>query len=231
MSNSNFHLQQPILKASNITRSFYQASKRLDILKGVNLELHKGDQVAITGASGCGKSTLLHILGGLDNSDAGEVFIQGKKLSDQSPKNLAKLRGFEIGFIFQFHYLMPELTALENILLPSQIHGLDQKACRKRAFELLKILGLLERAAHHPSQLSGGERQRLALGRALICEPEILIADEPTGSLDPKSSEIVQNLLLELHRSLGLTTLVVTHSEKFASLFSKRLTLEEGVLT
>ena len=221
---------QPILKAENITRSYFQGSKQLDILNGVNLSLYQGDSVAITGASGSGKSTFLHILGGLDQPASGEVYIQGKKLSKQTPKELGRLRGLEVGFVFQFHYLMSELTAVENILLPSQIHALPKEACKTRAFELLKILGLSNRAHHYPSQLSGGERQRVALGRALICEPRILIADEPTGSLDPKSSSVVQSLLFQLHKQLKLTTLVVTHNERFAAYFPQKLVLEDGRL-
>ena len=217
-----------IFSARGLSKAYQQGRGRLEVLKDLSLDVYEGANVAIMGSSGSGKSTLLHILGGLDAPDSGKVNFCGQSLNYNSSKNLAALRGPHIGFVFQFHYLLAELTALENLLLPARLHGASSKQARDRALDLMQFLGILDRAHHYPSQMSGGERQRVAFGRALMCEPKVLIADEPTGSLDSKSSSALQELLFSVHRKWNLTMLVVTHDESLAARFSERLLLKGG---
>lgn len=190
--------QLPLLSARGVYKSFPMGGSRLEILKGLDLNIDKGEAVCIVGASGAGKSTLLHIMGTLDRPTLGTVLYQGKDLFRQSDDQLAKFRNEKLGFVFQFHHLMSEFTALENVTMPARIGGMNPRMARERAEELLAGMGLIDRKSHYPSELSGGEQQRVAIARALLNEPEILLADEPTGNLDTKNSGRIQDLFLSL---------------------------------
>jgi lipoprotein-releasing system ATP-binding protein len=215
-----------MLTASGIHKSYNQ----LNVLKGIDLEINKGEIVAIVGASGAGKSTLLHILGTLDLPDRGKVFIQDKDVFKQSSKGLASFRNRSIGFVFQFHNLLPEFTALENIMMPGLISGGDEKKIRQRAQELLSLLGLVGRSEHKPSELSGGEQQRTAVARALINSPVLLLADEPSGNLDSKNAVELHNLFFQLRKDLGQTFVIVTHNEELAKMADRKIELKDGMI-
>jgi len=201
---------------------------QLEVLKGIDLGIHSSEAVCIVGASGAGKSTLLQILGTLDRPTSGRVLYKGQDLSAKTDEELATFRNKELGFVFQFHHLLSEFTALENVMLPARIGGMSEKAAREQALELLKTLGLSDRKEHFPSELSGGEQQRVAVARALVQRPKILLADEPTGNLDTENSRHIQELFFDFKRRLGLTLVVVTHDVGFASRFPRRLTLKDG---
>jgi lipoprotein-releasing system ATP-binding protein len=204
-------------------------SGRLDILKGLDLNVNKGDAVCIVGASGAGKSTLLHIMGTLDKPSMGTVLYRGKDLFRQSDEDLAKFRNSKLGFVFQFHHLMGEFTAIENVMMPARIGGRSKRMARERAEELMATLGMMDRKDHFPSELSGGEQQRVAIARALLNEPEILLADEPTGNLDTKNSHRIQELFFELKQRMELTLVVVTHDQEFASQFPRVHRMKDGL--
>ncbi len=216
--------------AENIHKSYYEGVNRniLPVLKGVDLIVNKSDIVSITGVSGSGKSTLLHILGTLDRADKGELYYQGKNIKDFTEIELAKLRNKKIGFVFQFHYLLPEFTALENVALPAIMGSKNYRQSIKRAKELLTDVGLKERLTHYPEQLSGGEQQRVAVARALINNPDIVYADEPTGNLDKQNSEKLLKLIWDLNKKYEQTFLFVTHSEELAEKANKRYYLLDG---
>src|SRR5690606_19544555 len=198
-----------MLKTTQVEKSYGQ----LKVLKGIDLEVHKSEIVAIVGASGAGKSTLLHILGTLDYPDSGKVFIQDKDVFAQSQKELAAFRNKSIGFVFQFHNLLPEFTALENVMIPGLINNASQeKEVRKKALALCEMLGLSARVEHKPSELSGGEQQRTAVARALINSPDLILADEPSGNLDSKNALDLHNLFFQLRKDLGHTFIIVTHN-------------------
>ncbi len=216
----------PMIKASNITKSYGD----LQVLKGVDLHVAKGEIVSIVGKSGAGKSTLLHILGTLDRPDNGQLLINDQEVSGLSQKAIAAFRNREIGFIFQFHHLLPEFTALENVCIPAYIQKSDKAATEKRALELLSYLGLADRKDHKPNQMSGGEQQRVAVARALINNPAIVFADEPTGNLDSGSSEELHNLLFQLRKDFGQTFIIVTHNEELARMSDRRLEMKDGKL-
>lgn len=214
-----------MIKALDVHKSYGD----LEILRGVSLEVERAKSLCIKGASGAGKSTLLHILGGLDLPSSGEVQLDGQSLSTLSDREMSKLRNRLIGFVFQFHYLLDEFTAIENVAIPLRIHGgWGRKESLKRAEEWLERVGLVQRASHFPDQLSGGERQRVAIARALINGPQILLADEPTGNLDSSNAQKVEDLFFELQKELGLTLVVVTHNAGFAARFERVLTLQDG---
>lgn len=215
-----------MIKASNITKSYGD----LQVLKGVDLHVAKGEIVSIVGKSGAGKSTLLHILGTLDRPDNGQLLINDQEVSGLSQKAIAAFRNREIGFIFQFHHLLPEFTALENVCIPAYIQKSDKAATEKRALELLSYLGLADRKDHKPNQMSGGEQQRVAVARALINNPAIVFADEPTGNLDSGSSEELHNLLFQLRKDFGQTFIIVTHNEELARMSDRRLEMKDGKL-
>lgn len=215
-----------ILKAKNIFKSY----KNLQVLKGVNIEVSEGEIVSIVGASGAGKSTLLQILGTLDQPDQGELIIKDKDLSKVDEKEMAKFRNNHIGFIFQFHNLLPEFTALENVCIPGFIGGKNQAEVESRAKELLELLGLGSRLNHKPSALSGGEQQRTAVARALINKPAIVFADEPSGNLDSKNAEELHNLFFHLRKEFNQTFIIVTHNESFASSADRKLEIKDGVM-
>lgn len=203
----------------------------LHVLKGVNLEIKKGEIVSIVGASGAGKTTLLHILGTLDKIDQkadGSLVINNTNVSKLNDKSLAKFRNDHIGFIFQFHQLLPEFTALENVCIPAFINGKNQVEAEKRAKELLNFLGLKERYHHKPNELSGGEQQRVAVARALINDPELIFADEPSGNLDSESAENLHNLFFKLRDEFGQTFVIVTHNQELADMADRKLTMVDG---
>ena len=214
-----------LLQARGIKRTY----GALQVLKGIDIEVNSGEVVAIVGASGAGKSTLLHILGTLDRPDEGEVFIADTKVSGLSDKDLAKFRNEEIGFIFQFHNLLAEFTALENACMPGYINaGLSEKEIKRRGVELLGLLGLSDRMDHLPSQLSGGEQQRVAVARALLNKPAIILADEPSGNLDSQNALDLHQLFFKLRDELGHTFVIVTHNEDLATMADRRLVMQDG---
>ncbi len=218
----------PLLSLRGVHKSYPMGSGRLEILKGLDMEVHKGDDVCIVGTSGAGKSTLLHIIGTLDYPSLGTVYYNGKDLFRQSDESLAQFRNRKLGFVFQFHHLMSELNALENIMMPARIGGTPARQARERAEELIATLGLTDRKKHYPTELSGGEQQRVAIARALLNEPEILLADEPTGNLDTENSLKIQELFFELKRRMGLTLIVVSHDPEFAQRFTQMKRMKDG---
>jgi lipoprotein-releasing system ATP-binding protein len=213
-----------MLKATNITRNYND----LSVLKGVDIFVNKGEIVSIVGSSGAGKSTLLHILGSLDRANAGEIWINNERIDTLNEKELAKFRNKHIGFVFQFHHLLPEFTALENVCIPGWIADTPKNDLEARALELLKILGLQDRASHKPSELSGGEQQRVAVARALINNPDIVFADEPTGNLDSKHAQELHELFLHLQKTMGQTFLIVTHNEALAKMSDRVVHMKDG---
>lgn len=221
-------MSDPILVVEGVTKVYERGGAKIDVLKSVDLELYANEAVCILGASGAGKSTLLHIMGTLDRPTLGRVLHNGKDLSRESDETLAQFRNREIGFVFQFHHLLSEFSAIENIMLPARIGGLSEKEARARALKLLNLLGLEARQNHYPTELSGGEQQRVAVARALVQEPKILLADEPTGNLDTENSRQIQELFFSLKMKLGLTLVVVTHDANFATRFPRRLMLKDG---
>lgn len=219
-----------ILRTVELHKKFPTAGEPLHVLHGVNLEMAAGESVAIVGASGTGKSTLLHIVGALDRPTSGGVEMEGRDLNTLQDEALAELRNRRIGFIFQFHHLLPEFTALENIAMPALIAGAGLEEASERALELLRAVGLEQRADHRPAQLSGGERQRVAVARALTNDPGVLLADEPSGNLDEASSERLHDLLFGLNEREGRTLLIVTHDQRLAARAGRVLELAEGRL-
>lgn len=213
-----------MIKATNIHKSF----GNLEVLKGVSLEIAKGEIVAIVGASGAGKTTLLQILGSLDKPDKGTVEINGTKLGELNEKTLAGFRNRQIGFIFQFHQLLPEFTALENVLIPANIARRNTKEAEKQALEILSFLGLSDRLHHKPNELSGGEKQRVAVARALINNPSVILADEPSGSLDTRNKEELHQLLFNLRKEFGQTIVVITHDPHLAEIADRTIQMQDG---
>ena len=215
---------EPLLKAVNLTRSHGD----LPVLKGINLSIQAGEIVSIVGASGAGKSTLLHILGTLDRPDSGQVMLAEKNVFSLNEKEMARFRNERIGFVFQFHNLLAEFSALENVCLPGYIAGHEDTKVQERAEELLNILGVSDRRHHLPSQLSGGEQQRTAVARALINNPAIIFADEPSGNLDSHNAEELHKLFFRLRDELGQTFVIVTHNELLANMADRKLTIRDG---
>ncbi|MFK8138674.1 MAG: ABC transporter ATP-binding protein [Bdellovibrionales bacterium] len=218
----------PILSGFKISKTYQQDKGSLKVLKEVDLEIQSGDLMCIMGASGAGKSTLLHILGTLDHATQGDVFFKGEKISQLDEAGLANFRLKNLGFVFQFHQLMAEFTALENIAMPGHIAQWKKKEAREKAEHWGERLGVKDRLHHYPSELSGGERQRVAIARSLIMEPEILLADEPTGNLDSKNTAMIQETLFELHQSLDLTVVAVSHDRGFSEAFPIKKVLKDG---
>ena len=213
-----------MIKVSNIEKSFGD----LKVLRGVSLEVKKGEIVSIVGASGAGKTTLLQIIGSLLPADGGEVEINGTKLFALNEKRTAEFRNRHIGFVFQFHNLLPEFSALENVMMPALIGGAKRKEAKQRAMELLSAVGLSERAEHKPAQLSGGEQQRVAIARALMNKPSVLLADEPTGNLDTHNRDEIQRLLFEVREKFGQTIVMVTHDERLAEMADRKIVMSDG---
>jgi lipoprotein-releasing system ATP-binding protein len=221
----------PILEARNVHKSFRQGPVTLEVLQGVAMSVATAERIAIVGASGSGKTTLLQILGGLDRPTTGHVLVDGKDIHEQSEQERGALRNRALGFVYQFHHLLPEFSALENVAMPLLIRRMKVVDARARARRLLERVGLGQRLDHRPDQLSGGERQRAAVARALVTEPKIVLADEPTGNLDGINAEAVFELMLELNRELGTSLVVVTHDIRLANRMERIYAIEKGVLT
>jgi lipoprotein-releasing system ATP-binding protein len=213
-----------MVQAQNIHKSYGS----LHVLKGVDLHIKKGEIVSIIGKSGAGKSTLLHILGTLDQADEGALLINGENVTSLKGKPMARFRNKNIGFVFQFHHLLPEFTALENVCIPSFINGISGKEVEKRAGELLQYLGLEDRMEHKPTQLSGGEQQRVAIARALMNQPGVVFADEPSGNLDSATSKEMHQLILKLREDFGQTFVIVTHNQELAAMSDRVLEMKDG---
>ncbi len=220
----------PLLAMQGVHKVFHNGAATIEILKGADLELRRGETLAVVGPSGIGKSTLLHILGTLDRPDKGTVTFKGQEVFTLDDAALARFRNAFIGFVFQFHHLLPEFSTLENTMMPALIKGMPREAARQAAEEILRRVGLSNRLGHKIVTLSGGEQQRVALARALVLKPELLLADEPTGNLDEANSRQVHALLKTLNQDLGMTLVVVTHNMRLAGEMSRRVTLSEGKL-
>lgn len=218
-----------LLRAEKIVKSYQQGAGELPILKGISLDIYSGEALSIQGASGAGKSTLLHILGTLDRPQSGRLFFEDKDLLALDDEKLSKFRNQEMGFVFQFHHLISEFNAAENVALACRVGGEGKKESLEKAKELLELLGLSDRMNHFPSQLSGGELQRVAIARSLVRKPKLLFADEPTGNLDTTNSRKVQDLFFELQAKLNLTMVIVTHDEQFARRFPRRQIIRDGL--
>lgn len=219
---------QPLIRATDVRKSFITNGNRVDVLRGVDLDICEGEMVAIVGASGVGKSTLLHVLGTLERPDHGKIFYRGENVFTYDEPRLAAFRNQTIGFVFQFHHLLPEFNALENTMMPALIKGDDAEEACERAQAILKRVGLGDRLGHHVGELSGGEQQRVAVARSLVLNPSILLADEPTGNLDARTGESIHDLLISLNRHDGITAVVVTHNMKLAEKLSRSVTLVDG---
>jgi len=217
-----------LIQVQQLYKSFGNGAKRVEVLKGIDLTFLKGEKAAMVGASGVGKTTFLHILGTLDRPTSGKVLYQGEDIFTMDEKELALFRNREIGFVFQFHHLLPEFNALENTMMPCLIQGIPKKEAAALAEDILTLVGLKDRLSHKPGELSGGEQQRVAVARALVLEPKVLLADEPTGNLDTNTGEAVFDLLQELNQIKGVTLIVVTHNLKLASRLSRQIHLVDG---
>jgi lipoprotein-releasing system ATP-binding protein len=219
-----------LLEARNLYKGYASGDQQLEILCGLSLAVAEGEMVGITGVSGSGKSTLLHIIGGMDRPDQGDIKILGREISNLSTPELSAFRNETIGFVFQFHHLLPEFTALENVMMPLLIRGTSPRDATEPSQALLQDVGLGDRTHHRPGELSGGEQQRVALARALVGKPRLLLADEPTGNVDTRTGETIGSLFCDLHAKHGLTSIVVTHNDRLARICSRTLRLEKGRL-
>lgn len=229
MNNSNN--KEVILRAENIKKSFLLDNKlKLEVLKGISLQIYKGEIFEIVGASGAGKSTLLHILGTIDRPDEGSIYFEEIDLLKLKDEELSRFRNKNIGFVFQFHHLLPEFTALENVVIPMMVDGKSFDECKTRAIELIEYVGLINRINHKPSELSGGELQRIALARALANNPKIIFADEPTGNLDTKNSQSVIELIKNLNKEFAQTFVIVTHNPELVEIADRVQEIKDGVL-
>jgi lipoprotein-releasing system ATP-binding protein len=222
---------ESLIAVRSLSKSYANGGVSIDVLKELNFDLTVGETIAIVGASGIGKSTLLHIIGALDRPDTGELLFKGEDVFSYDDLKLARFRNESVGFVFQFHHLLPEFSALENAMMPALIQGRNKSIAARAAEEVLVRVGLKDRLNYRVGKLSGGEQQRVALARALALKPCLLLADEPTGNLDKKNSEHIHNLLLELNRELSMTLIVVTHNSELAACMSRRVTIVDGKLS
>jgi lipoprotein-releasing system ATP-binding protein len=217
-----------VLRVSNLNKTFIKDGNRIEVLKGLNIEIDRGESLAIIGASGAGKSTLLNILGTLDHPTSGSLLFDGVDVFDWCEKKLAEFRNKKIGFVFQFHHLLPEFNSLENTMMPALINGMSKEDARKRAEVVLDEVGLGDRLTHKPGELSGGEQQRVAVARAVIMEPDIILADEPTGNLDTETGKKIEDILINLNKTRNITLIVVTHNRQLAGRMSRVTGLRDG---
>ncbi|HEX9831129.1 MAG TPA: ABC transporter ATP-binding protein [Thermodesulfobacteriota bacterium] len=217
-----------MIEASGLVKTFATNGSTVSALKGIDLEIKKGETLAVVGVSGSGKSTLLHILGTLDRPTEGAVFYEGQDVFNKNDGELAVFRNRQIGFVFQFHYLLPEFSALENVMMPPLIQRMELKKAREAATEILERVGLGERLSHRPGELSGGEQQRVAIARAIVLKPKVILADEPTGNLDLETGQSILDLFLKLNKEEGLTLILVTHNPSLAMRLRKRIKLLDG---
>ena len=222
---------QPLLSAKNLNKTYKEGKMVTEVLKDVSFDIYPKSLLAIIGSSGSGKSTLLHLLGGLDQPTSGEIMFKSQQLNRLSEQEKARLRNQEIGFVYQFHHLLPEFTALENVAMPLLIGGVSPSEAKKRAMVMLESVNLVKRANHRPAELSGGERQRVAIGRALINNPALVMADEPTGNLDKSTADAIFDLLVKLNREHGTAFLVVTHDLALANKLDQQLIMSDGQLS
>ena len=223
-------MSEPVLAAEGLDRRFWDGDREIQVLEGISFQVGDGEAVAVTGSSGSGKSTLLHLLGGLDRPSGGRVFVGGRDIHALSEKARGAMRNRELGFVYQFHHLMPEFDALENVMMPLLVRRQGRSEAAEAARETLERVGLGERIHHKPSELSGGQRQRTAIARAVVTRPRLILADEPTGNLDERTAERIHQLLLALNRDLGTAIVVVTHDPDLAGKMQRRLRLHEGRL-
>jgi lipoprotein-releasing system ATP-binding protein len=217
-----------MIEIKELSKFFILDGTRIEVLRSLNLKIAQGESVAILGASGAGKSTLLHILGTLDHPSSGSLLYDGADVFQWNERKLAQFRNGKIGFVFQFHHLLPEFTSLENTIMPALVGGMSKQKARARAEIILNDVGLGDRMAHKPGELSGGEQQRVAVARALMMGPEVLLADEPTGNLDTETGEKIEDVLLDLNRTKGITLIVVTHNQALAQRMSRSIGLKDG---
>lgn len=220
----------PLVEIRGLRKDYWLEGQLIRVLRGIDLDIQAGERISITGASGSGKSTFLHVLGTLDGPEEGSVRFRGEDVFRKTPAQLAAFRNRSIGFVFQFHHLLPEFSALENVAMPAMIQRLNTGEAEERAMAMLERVGLGHRVSHRPGELSGGEQQRVAVARALVMAPRLLLADEPTGNLDEMTAEGIHDLLDQLNEETGLTVVVVTHSSKLAERFPRRLRMQEGRL-
>ncbi len=217
-----------LLSVRDLRKTFTEGGSEIQVLQGINLDLAEGERLAVVGESGVGKSTFLHLIGALDRPSSGEILFRGKMLPLDDEAALCEFRNREIGFIFQFHYLLPDFSALENVMLPALIQGMERAQAKKRAERLLEMVGLKHRMSHRPGNLSGGEHQRVAVARSVILQPKLVLADEPTGSLDLRIGEEVQDLLFELNEQQGIALIIATHNREFARKIGRQMELKAG---
>jgi lipoprotein-releasing system ATP-binding protein len=220
----------PLVRIEGLRKTYLLGERRLEVLRGIDLEIQSGEILALTGPSGAGKSTFLHVVGTLDAPTAGRVLFEGRDVFERDEEELALFRNQTVGFVFQSHHLLPEFTALENAMMPALIRRAGRAEARRRAAEILDLVDLADRMEHRPGELSGGEQQRVALARALCLQPRLLLADEPTGNLDPQTADGIHALLTGLNRKLGITAVVVTHNEGLAQSLPRRVRLAAGLL-
>ena len=219
------------LQVRDLHKTFFEGEEEIRVLRGLELDLEEGQRLAIVGESGVGKSTLLHILGALDRPSSGQVTYRGEDLSALDEDALSRFRNREIGFVFQFHYLLPDFSALENVMLPALIQGWELERSRESSMRLLEMVGLRDRMAHRPGKLSGGEQQRVAVARSVILEPRMILADEPTGDLDPGTGGEIQDILFRLNEERGVALVVATHNRDFATRMGRQMELRQGCLS
>src|ERR1700724_2515321 len=219
-----------LLRAEALDKSFFDAGREVRVLRGLELEVKASEEIAIVGQSGTGKSTLLHVLGSLETPTAGKVYFEGQDLFALGERALAEFRNLKLGFVFQFHYLLADFTALENVMMPGLIARMAEQDAARRAGEMLELVGLADKLHRRPAELSGGEQQRVAVARAVVLHPRLVLADEPTGNLDPQTADEIHALLHDLNQSLGITLIVATHNERLSRSMSRTLRLREGRL-